>query len=68
MPNRHGEKSKAWFRCERYYHTADGWWFQTRELTEKGPFTSEHEAEMELCLYIRKVNLNQQSFVQQKIF
>ncbi len=68
MTNRSGEQSKPWFRCERYYHTAEGWWFQTREDTELGPFESEHDAEMELCLYVRDMNLNQNRMMQQKIF
>ena len=61
MIKRSGEPSKAWFRCERYYHTDDGWWFQTREHTELGPYESQHDAEAEMCLYIRSINLNQNS-------
>ncbi|MGX5173762.1 DUF6316 family protein [Aliikangiella sp. IMCC44653] len=56
MKIRHGEPSKAWFRSDRYYHTNDGWWFMTREHKEEGPFSSQHEAENELMLYIRKIN------------
>ena len=67
MIKRCGEQSRAWFRCKRYYHTTDGWWFQTRENTELGPFSSQHDAEMELCLYIRNINLNQNRLAQQKI-
>ena len=57
MRTRTGEAARPWFRSERYYHTGDGWWFMTRENSEKGPFGSQNEAENELVLYIRKVNL-----------
>lgn len=57
MRTRVGEAARPWFRSDRYYHTGDGWWFMTRENSEKGPFESQHEAENELVLYIRKVNL-----------
>ena len=63
-----GEASRSWFRCERFYHTADGWWFQTREHTELGPFESQHDAEAEVCLYVRKINLIQNNMSQQNIF
>ncbi|WP_196139847.1 DUF6316 family protein [Aliikangiella sp. G2MR2-5] len=56
MVNRAGENSKSWFRSERFYHTGDGWWFQTREGVEEGPYISIEEAERELCLYIRHAN------------
>lgn len=56
VENRQGEKSASRFRCERFYHTPEGWWFQTREFSEKGPFVSHHDAEMELLLYIREIN------------
>lgn len=56
MRIRVGEDKKSWFRTERYYHTNDGWWFLTREHSEKGPFESQLEAEKELLLYIRKKN------------
>jgi hypothetical protein len=56
MEKRVGEEKKTWFRSERYYHTNDGWWFLTREKSEKGPFDSQLEAENELILYIRKMH------------
>ena len=56
MQVRTGEDRKSWFRSDRFYHTDDGWWFQTREHTELGPFNSHKEAESELCLYIRRLN------------
>lgn len=54
MKNRTGEGSKRWFRSERIYHTNLGWWFLTRESTEKGPFFSQKDAECELILYLRQ--------------
>lgn len=56
MEFRAGEDAKSWFRSDRFYHTGDGWWFQTRENLEQGPFRSHKEAEQELCLYIRRAN------------
>jgi len=57
MNLRHGEQQHTWFRSDRFYHTADGWWFTTREHTELGPFVSEKDAEAELFLYIRQINI-----------
>lgn len=56
MTVRSGETDKSWFRCERITHVNDQWFFITREYTEEGPFTSKHDAEMELLLYIRHMN------------
>jgi hypothetical protein len=64
MTNRSGEPSKPWFRCDRYSHTADGWWFQTREQLELGPFESQTDAKAEMCLYVRNMNLKQNSLLQ----
>ena len=57
MRTRTGEAARPWFRSERYYHTGEGWWFMTREKDELGPFRSQNEAENELVLYVRKVNM-----------
>jgi len=57
MNLRHGEKQHTWYRSDRFYHTADGWWFSTREHTELEPFISEKDAEAELFLYIRQINI-----------
>ncbi len=56
MTVRSGESDKTWFRGERIMHVNDKWYFLTREMTQEGPFSSRHEAEMELNLYIRHVN------------
>jgi hypothetical protein len=57
MRARIGETKSSWFRAERYYHTNHGWWCTTRENSELGPYSTQYEAENELVLYIRKVNL-----------
>jgi len=57
MRVRQGDDKKTWYRSNRFYHTIEGWWVSTREHTELGPFNSEEDADMELCLYIRKINL-----------
>ncbi len=56
MQTRAGEVTKGWFRSDRFYHTPEGWWFQTRENTAEGPFFSQRDADRELCLYIRRLN------------
>ncbi|MCO7224545.1 DUF6316 family protein [Pleionea sp. CnH1-48] len=53
MQVRSGEDKKTWFRSDRFFHTADGWFFITREASQKGPFNTQKEAENELTLYIR---------------
>ncbi|TQV84530.1 DUF6316 family protein [Aliikangiella coralliicola] len=56
MRTRAGEAARPWFRTDRFYHTNEGWWFLTREKTEKGPYVSQLEAEHELIIYIRNAN------------
>lgn len=63
MLARNGDTKKNWYRSERFYHTADGWWFSSRENTEEGPFDTMDEAEMELVLYLRQLNLSHLSLV-----
>ena len=57
MHIRTGEAARPWFRSERYYHTGEGWWTMTRENDELGPYGSQVDAENELTLYIRKMNM-----------
>ena len=57
MRVRSGDNKKFYFRGDRFYHTTVGWWFSTRENTELGPFNSEEDASVELCLYIRSINM-----------
>mgnify|MGYP000299991766 FL=1 len=58
MDFRSGEKKdKQWFRCERFMHVNDQWFFTTREFTQEGPFDTKEDAEMESILYIREVNI-----------
>ncbi|WP_144392921.1 DUF6316 family protein [Pleionea sediminis] len=56
MKVRSGELKKTWFRCERFIHTEDGWYFVTRENTQQGPFDNQKDAEQELSTYIRDLN------------
>lgn len=56
MTVRSGESDKSWFRCDRFTHINDEWFFTTREMTEEGPFSSRQEAENALILYIRHAN------------
>lgn len=56
MDVRLGEKNKTWFRCDRFLHINDRWFFQTREQTQEGPFNSRQEAERELNYYIGHMN------------
>ena len=56
MAVRSGEAERAWFRSDRFIHTADGWYFITRENSQEGPFRSIQEAQNELMLYIRHSN------------
>ena len=62
MHVRQGEDNKSWFRSDRFYHTNEGWWFQTREKTELGPFSSHKDAEAELTLYIRQLHVYENLF------
>jgi len=57
MHVRTGEHEKTWFRCDRFIHSPDGWYFTTREATQEGPFYSHSEAERELDYYIRTQNM-----------
>lgn len=67
MQVRHGEENKPWLRSDRFYHTSEGWWFQTRENTQQGPFSSHKDAEAELMLYIRQVYVYENLFEDEKI-
>ncbi|OUS31644.1 hypothetical protein A9Q99_03485 [Gammaproteobacteria bacterium 45_16_T64] len=56
MQVRIGEIDKTWFRCDRFIHLGDGWYFTTRENTQEGPFDNHQDAERELDYYIRTHN------------
>jgi len=55
MMVRQGEAERNWFRSERFELINGAWYFQTREGALKGPFDSGQEAEMELLLYLRRI-------------
>lgn len=59
MPtNRTGEKDKNIpFRSERYFCTNGMWYFETREGSQQGPFSSKQDMEAELMLYLREINM-----------
>ena len=54
-------EDKAFFRVRKRLYCENGqWFFQTREAI-RGPFKSEHEAEIELRLYIDTMEFVQQT-------
>ena len=53
MEVRTGEIGKTWFRCDRFIHSPEGWFFTTREATQEGPWDNYEEASRELDYYIR---------------
>jgi hypothetical protein len=57
MTSRKGEPSKGWFRSDRFYRADGQWYFTTREMIEKGPFSSRQDAEGELLLFMRNCQL-----------
>ena len=59
-------EEKAFFRVRKRLYCENGqWYFQTREAI-RGPFKSEHEAEVELRLYIDTMEFVQESDPQQR--
>jgi len=59
MTNRSGDTKKSWFRSERVYYAAEGWWFSSRENSEEGPYDSLADAEAEVLIYLRNIRLAQ---------
>lgn len=54
-------EDKAFFRVRKRLYCENGqWFFQTREAI-RGPFKSEHEAEIELRLYIDTMEFVQET-------
>ncbi len=54
-------EEKAFFRVRKRLYCENGqWFFQTREAI-RGPFKSEHEAEVELRLYIDTMEFVQET-------
>ena len=50
-------KTMARFRCNRFYHTPQGWWFSSRDHNEEGPFETLKRAESSLSAYLIRVEL-----------
>jgi hypothetical protein len=44
-PVRSGENRRVWFRTNRFFSVADGWYFTTREAMEVGPYVTRADAE-----------------------
>ena len=45
---RTGEKPRTWYRTERIFRNERGWYFNTREGIEVGPFSCRFDAEVDL--------------------
>ena len=59
MTSRIGDTKKSWFRSERVFYAAEGWWFSSRENSEEGPYESIADAEAEVLIYLRNIHLAQ---------
>lgn len=47
----------SYYRSDRFFHEAGGWFFATREGTIEGPFEDKYEAEERLNKYVKVLNL-----------
>ena len=45
---RTGEKPRTWYRTERIFRNKMGWYFQTREGIDVGPYGCRFDAEVDL--------------------
>ncbi len=57
-PRRKGDPIKSHFRRERIFENNGGWFFSTREKSQKGPYTDFHSAEKHLVEYIANAVAN----------
>jgi len=55
MNTRHGEPHKLRFRPERFFRTTEGWFFQTREGFNIGPYAVLHQARIEADSLIERL-------------
>ena len=53
---REDEKTRAWFRSNRFFQQEEKWYFYTREGTMEGPFPELVDAEKRLEEYIKIMN------------
>lgn len=47
MGNRRHERSKTWFRSDRFFRSNEKWYFHTREGSAVGPYGTRFEAEVD---------------------
>ncbi|MFT7653889.1 MAG: hypothetical protein ACI9ON_004075 [Limisphaerales bacterium] len=52
---RTGEKSRRWYRSGRVFKNQMGWYFQTREGIDVGPYACEFDAEVDLETLIASI-------------
>ena len=52
---RRGERSKSWFRADRFYSEDDAWFFSTREGVDVGPYETHEIAQREAQRLIKMV-------------
>ena len=52
---RAGEPRRGWFRSDRVFQTADGWYFTTRNEERMGPFASRDAAADHLASFLSEV-------------
>jgi hypothetical protein len=52
-------EKKTFFRSERFYCIGGQWFFTCREGREHGPFDSKKDAEAELMMFLRHVELGE---------
>ena len=50
------KQANSHFRAERYFQTGGQWFFNTREGTIEGPFTTRESAEDYFKVYVQTVN------------
>jgi len=55
MHHRAGEEEKVWFRSKRIIRENEQWFFLKREGGLEGPFETLEDAEMELMLFMRRM-------------
>lgn len=47
MANRRHEKSRTWFRSDRFFRSDGRWYFHTREGSAVGPYATRFDAEID---------------------
>ena len=52
---RDSEKSRTWYRTGRVFRSKKGWYFQTREGVDVGPYACEFDAEVDLETLVTRI-------------